>query len=115
VSRVAVTAVGPDLSDSVDERFGRARYVQFVDVESLRVASFDNAENRNALQGAGLAAAELVSARGATAVITGHLGPKAKSALEEAGIAGYQGTGMSVREAVEALRQGRLGQIREDS
>ncbi len=106
--KVAVAALGPTLDDQVDERFGRARYLVIVDSESMSFDAVDNAANVDALQGAGIGAAELVSERGSDAVITGHLGPKAYRALGAAGITGYKGTGLTVREAVKALAEGRL-------
>jgi len=111
--RVAVAALGPTIDDKVDERFGRARYLLFVDSESMTVDVVDNAANRDALQGAGIGAAEVVSEQGAQAVVTGHLGPKAYRALRTAKIVGYKGTGLTVREAVDSLSVGALVLIEE--
>jgi predicted Fe-Mo cluster-binding NifX family protein len=110
--KVAISTWGPTLDDLVDERFGRAEYLLLVD-ESLEVEVVDNTMNRDALQGAGLGAAEKVVEGGATAVITGHLGPKAFNALQAAGVAGYSGTGMTARDAFESLRAGRLQPLSE--
>jgi predicted Fe-Mo cluster-binding NifX family protein len=41
------------------------------------------------------------------------VGPKAFQALRIAGIAGFNGTGMTVREAVTAWKGGRLEQLTE--
>jgi len=112
-ARVAVSALGASLDDRVDERFGRAAFLLVVDPETLAMESVDNTANRDALQGAGLGAAETVSARGATAVITGHLGPKAFQALRVAGINGFDGTGKTVRQAIAALNDGRLEPLAE--
>lgn len=106
--RIAVSALGPTLDDRVDERFGRAEYLLIVDPDTGEFEAVDNHANRDALQGAGLGTAEAVSSRNVDAVITGHLGPKAFSALLVAGISGYGGADMSVREAVEAFAAGRL-------
>lgn len=111
--RVAVSALGPSLEDRVDERFGRATFLLVVDTKSLAVEAVDNSANRNAMQGAGIGAAESVSAKGASAVVTGHLGPKAFRALGAAGIPGYDGSGMTVREALDALDAGELNRIDE--
>ena len=73
----------------------------------------DNNRNQQALQGAGLGAAEKVLKHGATAVLTGHLGPKAHGALKSAGIAGFNGTGMTAGEALEAWQAGRLARLDE--
>ena len=106
--KVAVTALGPGLDDRVDTHFGRAMHFVIADTETGWFEPIDNGVNRNAMQGAGIASAELVSDAGVQAVITGHLGPKAFSALGAAGIPGYDGSGMSVREAIAAFAAGTL-------
>ncbi|MDP2183778.1 MAG: NifB/NifX family molybdenum-iron cluster-binding protein [Actinomycetota bacterium] len=111
--KVAVSALGPSLDDRVDERFGRAAYLIIVDDATLANEVIDNSANRDALQGAGLGAAEVVSEHGAAAVITGHLGPKAFNALRLAGVTGYNGTSMTVRSAIEEFKSGRLARLTE--
>jgi predicted Fe-Mo cluster-binding NifX family protein len=106
--KIAVSALGTSLDDRIDQRFGRAEYLLLVDPSTLAVEVVDNGENRDALQGAGLGAAEAVATRGADAVLTGHLGPKAYRALKAAGIDGYGVAGMTVREAVDAYTEGSL-------
>jgi predicted Fe-Mo cluster-binding NifX family protein len=111
--KVAVSTLGSVLDDPVDERFGRTDHLLIVDCDTLRAECIDNAANRDALQGAGIGAAELVANSGAEAVITGHLGPKAYRALSMVGIEGYSGVGMTVREAVRAFEEGTLGRLAE--
>ncbi|MDZ4655397.1 MAG: NifB/NifX family molybdenum-iron cluster-binding protein [Coriobacteriia bacterium] len=111
--KVAVSAVGPSLDDTVDERFGRAHYFLVVDTGTDSVEAIDNSTNRNAMQAAGIASAELVADHGVEAVVTGHLGPKAFPALGLAGIKGYSAVGMTVREALEALEAGTLAELTE--
>jgi len=111
--RVVVSSLGPSLEDRVDERFGRASYLLIVDDDTPAPEVVDNSANRDALQGAGLGAAEIASEHGVAAVITGHLGPKAFSALQLAGIDGYDGTGKTVRTAVEELKAGKLARLAE--
>lgn len=106
--KVVVSAIGPTLDDNVDERFGRALHLLLVDSDTFAFAVLDNKQNRDALQGAGIGAAELVADAGAQAVITGHLGPKAFQALSLAGLVGFGGVGMTVRQAVAELAAGRL-------
>lgn len=111
--KVAVSSLGTSLDDRVDDHFGRARYFVIADTESDAADAVDNTTNMNALQGAGIAAAETVSDHGAQAVITGHLGPKAFAALQAAQIPGYSGSGMTVREAVAAFAAGTLHELTE--
>jgi predicted Fe-Mo cluster-binding NifX family protein len=100
--RIAVSTLGPGVDALVDERFGRARYLQVFEGED-RVVTLDNAVNFDALQGAGIGAAEKVVEQGVDAVITGHLGPKAYRALQAAGVRGYNGAGLNAREAIRAF------------
>ena len=111
--KVAITALGPTVEDKVDERFGRAMYFIVADTEADGVDVIANDANRNALQGAGIASAELVADHGAEAVITGHLGPKAFSGLKAAGIHGYDGAGMTVAAALAAFAGGTLRSLDE--
>ena len=111
--RVAISSLGPTLDDRVDEHFGRAMWFIVADTDADGFEPLDNSVNRNALQGAGIASAELVSGRGVEAVITGHLGPKAFGALGTAGVLGYNGAGMTVREALASLASGALSELTE--
>jgi len=106
--KVAVSALGPSVDAKVDERFGRAAYLLIVDVDCGATEVLDNSANRDALQGAGLGAAEAVAAAAIDAVITGHLGPKAYRALSAIDVDAYSGKGMTVRQAVEAFAEGSL-------
>jgi len=111
--KVVVSALGPSLDDAVDDRFGRAMYFIVADTDGTLIEAFDNSTNRNAMHAAGIASAELVSDRKAEAVITGHLGPKAFSALKQCGVPGYNASGMTVRAALAALAAGTLNELTE--
>lgn len=106
--KVAISAQGATLDSPMDPRFGRARCFLLVDSESLAFCAHDNAVNLNAVQGAGIQAAQAVARLGSEAVITGHVGPKALATLEAAGIPVYLVASGTVREAIEAFRAGRL-------
>jgi predicted Fe-Mo cluster-binding NifX family protein len=58
--------------------------------------------------GAGIQAAQFVINHGAQAVLTGNLGPNAFDVLQAAGIPGYLVSEGTVRQAVEAFKDGRL-------
>lgn len=103
--RIAVTAAGPELTSAVDQRFGRARYLIVVDTPERTLTAIDNQAGMNAAQGAGIQAAQNVIDNKATAVITGHCGPKAFRALKAGGVEVYlapQGTVDSVISQFEA-------------
>ena len=71
--KLAITATGPDLSSGFDPRFGRAKYLLFVDMPLRTFVSFENKAAMDAAQGAGIQAAQNVIDHGAEAVVTGQL------------------------------------------
>jgi predicted Fe-Mo cluster-binding NifX family protein len=106
--KIAVTSTGTDLDSKVDPRFGRASYILIVDSETLDHEVLDNKENVNALKGAGIQAASMVSDKGAEVLLTGFCGPNAFKALNAAKIGVANDAGGSVREAVSAYLDGKL-------
>ena len=106
--KVAVTSQGPDMASEVDPRFGRARFFIVVDTDTGEFATHDNTQNLNAVQGAGIQAAQNVASLGVGAVITGNVGPKAFTTLRAGNVETYIGASGSVSDAVEQLKAGRL-------
>ena len=80
--KVAITSVGQDLNSQVDPRFGRAKYLIVVDLETDELVVYANAQNADAVHGAGIQAGRAVVDLGASALLTGHVGPKAFATLE---------------------------------
>lgn len=103
-----MTTSGDDLSAPLDQRFGRAARFLVYDTDTHAFEVVDNRQSVNAAQGAGIQAAEAVAGSGATAVITGHCGPKAFRALTAAGIKVYTTTAPTVTEALEQFHLGGL-------
>jgi len=106
--KIAVTSKGKDLDSEVDPRFGRAAYIIIVDSETFSFEVLDNSENVNALKGAGIQAATMVSEKGAEVLLTGFCGPNAFKAMNAAKIGVANDAGGSVREAVQAYVDGKL-------
>jgi predicted Fe-Mo cluster-binding NifX family protein len=106
--KIAVTSKGPDLDDQVDPRFGRAAYILVVDSETFDFDVLDNKENVNALKGAGIQAAGMVSDKGVEVLITGFCGPNAFKVLNAAKIKVVSDAKGTVRDAVESFIQGKL-------
>jgi predicted Fe-Mo cluster-binding NifX family protein len=105
---VCITAQGRDLSAAMDTNFGRARYFLFVDEDGRLVEAVENIPSAH---GAGVQAAQTISAKGATAVIAAHVGPNAYSGLRAAGIEIYESIVGTAQESLEAYRQGKLTSI----
>jgi len=106
--KIAVTSKGVDLDSEVDPRFGRAEYILIVDSETFSFEALDNKENVNALKGAGIQAARLVSEKGAEVLLTGFCGPNAFKAMKAAKIRVANDAGGSVRDAVIAYLDGKM-------
>jgi predicted Fe-Mo cluster-binding NifX family protein len=96
------------LQSPLDPRFGRARYFIVVDTETGAFSAVDNSVNLNAAQGAGIQAGKRVVELGVDGLITGHVGPKAFSALQAGGIKIYTGASGSVADAIEQFKAGKL-------
>jgi predicted Fe-Mo cluster-binding NifX family protein len=83
--KILFTAKGKEWGSDLDPRFGRASGFLLYDTTTEETKWFEN-ENVNASHGAGTNAAQKAAQLKTEVLITGHVGPKAKSALEAAGI-----------------------------
>ena len=106
--KIAVTSQGTNLDSQVDPRFGRAAYILIVDTETFEFEVLDNKENANALKGAGIQAASMVSDKSVKALLTGYCGPKAFMTLEAAKIRVANEIEGTVRDAVKSFNEGKL-------
>jgi predicted Fe-Mo cluster-binding NifX family protein len=106
--KIAITTQGADANSPVDLRFGRSRFFRIVDTETGQQTTVDNAGGVNAVQGAGTQAAQTLARLGAQAVLTGHVGPKALSALQAANIQVYSLNGGTAEQAVQDFLAERL-------
>jgi len=106
--KIAVTSTGTDLDANVDPRFGRAAYIIIVDSETLDFEVLDNKENVNALKGAGIQAASMISQNNAEILLTGFCGPNAFKTLQAAKIGVANDASGTVRDAVKAYLDGKL-------
>lgn len=100
--KICVSAMGGSMEAKVSERFGRAPYFVIVDSENMAFTPVINgAESMQG--GAGPEAVRQAVEKGVHVVLTGELGPNAKTALGAAGIKGVTGIkgDKTVRQAVE--------------
>jgi len=106
--KIAITTVGENLEAAVDPRFGRAKTFLVYDDQTEQIELIPNTQNLQAAQGAGVQAAQQITDSGVQVLITGNVGPKAFSVLQTAGIKVYTGLSGTVREAIEAYKEGKL-------
>ncbi|MDQ1261043.1 MAG: hypothetical protein QG575_224 [Euryarchaeota archaeon] len=109
--KICVSAGASGLDAPMDPRFGRCPFFVIVDLDSMSETSITNS-NVMATSGAGIQAAQDVARQGATALITGNIGPNAMQTLSAARIDVYlhQGAG-SVRDVVEKFKRGELTKV----
>ncbi|MBN1365005.1 MAG: NifB/NifX family molybdenum-iron cluster-binding protein [Syntrophaceae bacterium] len=110
VMKIALTTSGDDLNSPLDQRFGRAPKFLIYDMDTNTFEMVDNAQNLNAMQGAGIQSAQNIARLGVGAVISGHCGPKAFRTLQAAGIKIYNTSAITVTEALEQYRAGTLNE-----
>ena len=105
--KLAISSAESDPSSAVDQRFGRCQYLVIVDAGSGDRECLPN-PNIDAAGGAGIRTAQMAVDRGAQAVITGNVGPKAMDVLASSGITVYTGFSGTVEEAIQAFEKGEL-------
>ncbi|HOW98483.1 MAG TPA: NifB/NifX family molybdenum-iron cluster-binding protein [Kiritimatiellia bacterium] len=106
--KIAVTAQSENPNGALDPHFGRAKKFVVFDTETGQYTAHDNAQNLNAVQGAGIQAAQAVARLGAEVLLTGHVGPKAFRTLAAAGIQICLAPPGTVAAAIEAWKAGAL-------
>ena len=107
--KIAISSTGPDLESDVDPRFGRCQYFMIVNLDDM---SFEAIANTNLSQGSGVGiqSSKVVADKGAKAVLTGNVGPKAYQALSGGGLEIITGVSGIVREAAQRYKNGQLQQ-----
>ncbi|HHV79014.1 MAG TPA: dinitrogenase iron-molybdenum cofactor biosynthesis protein [Firmicutes bacterium] len=108
--KVAVAAQGREMNSEIDPRFGRCPYFVLVDTETMQHEWFAN-PGVTASGGAGMQTVQTLVKKGVSAVIVNNVGPNAIEGLKAAGIGVYSAVKGTVREAVEAFREGKLAPI----
>lgn len=106
--KIAVTAENPQPESPIDPRFGRAKFFVVYDDQNGLYDFWDNVQNLQAAQGAGIQSAANVVNNGCKVLISGHCGPKAFAALSKAGVDVYTVSGGTVSEAIDAYKSGKL-------
>ena len=104
--KLCITSTGKDIDSGVDEHFGRASYFVIIDTNTMDFEVVPNTAQA-AGQGAGIRAAQIILDKGAEAMLTGIVGPKAFAALRAANVKIYEGASRadSVRDAVERFNK----------
>ncbi len=105
--KIMVTARGDNLDAQMDERYGRAEYFIIYDTDS---DSFEAIKNPyiNDRGGVGISVAKFTIEKGVDVVISGSFGPNAQDVLKDTGIKLYSAKNATVKEIIEAFKDGKL-------
>jgi len=109
--KIVITAQGQELSSEIDLRFGRAKWLIVVDIESGDFQAHDNSVNLNAAQGAGIQTGGNVANLGVDAVITGNVGPNAFKTLNAANVKVFLAEKQTVQQAIDSYKAGELKEV----
>ena len=107
--RIAITSSGEDLNSQIDLRFGRCQYYIIIDPDTMDFELISY-ESSMASHGAGIQAAQTITDKNVSVLITGNVGPNAFQTLQTAGIKIFTGVSGTVREALEQYKNGNLQQ-----
>ncbi len=107
--KIAITTTGKDLDSKIDPRFGRAKGFIIYDLDKDEFEYIDNVQSLSLMEGAGVQSAQNVISKNVSAVLTGHIGPKAFRVLEAAKIEIYLvPENSTVKEAIEKFKNKEL-------
>lgn len=111
--KIAITSYGKDLFSKVDRSFGRAKWVIVFDTETNTFKAYDNKQNINIAQGAGIQAGQNIANLGVEVLLTGNVGPNAFKTLSTAFIKIFivdKGV-ETVQDALSGWKDGRLEEV----
>jgi predicted Fe-Mo cluster-binding NifX family protein len=108
---VAIPAAGSTPAAAVDPRFGRAQGFMLYNSETDNYHYIENSQNLNAVQGAGIQAAQHIAAHKAGVLLCGNVGPKAYALLQKAGITLFSCRSETVEQAITDWKANALSPI----
>jgi len=108
--KIAITSTEKTLNSQLDPRFGRCQYFIIYNLETNDFECIDNI-NKDAVGGAGTAAAQLISSYNVSAVISGNFGPNAVMGLQQLGIKMYSSNTNSIQSIIDDYRKENLKEI----
>ncbi|MGM0496885.1 MAG: NifB/NifX family molybdenum-iron cluster-binding protein [Bacteroidota bacterium] len=105
---ILFSSKGKSWDAELDPKFGRATGFLLYNKDEDKLSFYSNEKNQNLDHGAGIQAGQQAANLKASVVITGHVGPKAKSTLQAAGIEIFTvEEGHTIKEAYEMYLQGK--------
>ncbi len=105
--KIAISSQDGKKDAPISPQFGRCSYFVFVDTETQAWGAQENPAAAES-GGAGTKVVQFLAAQQVDAAITGRYGPMAFTALQEAGIEGYEAEGGTPEELYEKFLAGEL-------
>ncbi len=105
--KIAFSSMGKGLKAQLSSRFGRCPYFVIIDINDMQVETLQNT-GVNALNGAGIQAAQILVNKNVNAIISGKIGPKAFQVLKVAGIKFFMGKSGKISDLLELYKRGEL-------
>lgn len=112
--KVAISAENNQLESLLDLKFGRAKGFIIYDIDNDEFDFIDNEKNFNAIQGAGIQAAQMIVDNDVDAIITGYCGPKAYAVLEVAEIKIFVGEKDTIINNIKKFKNNELKEQEKD-
>lgn len=111
VKRIAISSSGSLPSSLADERFGRCACFMIWDPETKEYERLSNTATSSA-HGAGTGAVQSLLRNNVGVLLSQRIGPKAFTALEQAGIKIFSGiAGQTVEAALQSYQAGKLQEL----
>ncbi len=108
--KVLISAIGKEITDDFDLRFGRGDYFQIIDTETNETKVIENA-GKTSDHGAGIVASQKAIDEKVDVLITGHLGPNAFQILDDTDIKLVSAKGGTVESVLADYKAGKLEEI----
>ena len=108
--KIAISATGKDIESLLDMRFGRCDFFQIHDSEGGEFKVVEN-KGQSSEEGAGIVASQQLVDENVDVIITGSLGPNAFKIIEKAEIRSYKCGNISIKNALDKLKNGELEEI----
>ncbi|MBP2171759.1 NifB/NifX family molybdenum-iron cluster-binding protein [Methanococcus voltae] len=109
--KICITSTGKELNSNFEQRFGRSSYFIIYDTTTKEFEAIDN-NNTSSAHGAGIGSAQLIIEKKAEVLISGNIGPNAKSVLESEGIKVLKGTESTVQDNIVKFEENDLNEIK---
>jgi len=112
--KIAISSMGNDIENEVDEKFGRCSYFIIFELKDKEVINQEIIKNagKDIRGGAGISAAKKVAEQGVKVVISGNVGPRAIDVLCQFNIEVYRGSG-KVKAVLQNYLENKLDKIEE--